>query len=747
MPLIHRLACRAEFRSTRPLRALRRSHPTFAALFGLLLCAVAACTPTPMPAAPEVNAPVPMIARTALFADPAYASPKVSPNGAMVAYLAPHEGYLNVWVAPIANLAAAKPVTNDIARGIRQFEWAQNSAAVLYAQDDRGDENWRIFLVPAAGGAPLALTPAGVRAELVAAAPGDPEHVLVTLNERDRSWPDVYSIALANGERTRVMLNNRQFSGWVADRAGRLRLAVKTLDNGTEEIWSRSATGRWTVLSEILFEDSQMSHLIGFEADNEHVLMFDSSSADTAALVRMSATTGAKEKIAESPDADIVDVWLNPQTFAPEAYAVEFLRREWRGLTDDARAEITALEAALEGQVEVVSRSTDDQVWTIEESSPTIPVRSWVYDRRRPEAERLGRLFNHRPELAQAPLQPMLPREIQARDGLTLVSYLTLPPDADGDGDGRPETPGPLVLLVHGGPWSRDSYGFDPRHQWLANRGYAVLSVNFRGSTGFGKNFLNAGDLQWGRAMQDDLSDAVAWAVAEGIATPDRVAIMGGSYGGYATLAGLAFTPDLYACGVSLVGPSNLISLLNAIPPYWAAYRTELFARVGDPRTQAGRDLLRERSPLFTTARMRAPLLVGQGARDPRVPRAESDQIVAALAANRANVTYLVYPDEGHGLARPQNRLSWYGAVEGFLGQCVGGRTEPIGTDFTGARVYGVRGTDRVPGLAAVAPPPPAPPPARVAPAEVVSEAVVVTPPAAEQPPKDALITTRPRPN
>jgi dipeptidyl aminopeptidase/acylaminoacyl peptidase len=301
----------------------------------------------------------------------------------------------------------------------------------------------------------------------------------------------------------------------------------------------------------------------------------------------------------------------------------------------------------------------------------------------------------------------MIAREISASDGLTLVSYLTLPSGSDPDGDGLPQRPAPMVMLVHGGPWSRDSFGFDPRHQWLANRGYAVLSVNFRGSTGFGKAFLNAGNLEWGRRMQQDLTDAVGWAVAEQIADPTRVAVMGGSYGGYAALAGLAFTPDLYACGVSLVGPSNLTSLLNAIPPYWAAVRAELYSRVGDPSTQEGRQLLQERSPLFFASAIQAPLLVGQGGRDPRVPRAESDQIVAALTARRSPVTYLLFPNEGHGLTRPQNRLAWHAATEGFLGQCLGGAVEAIGDDFQGAEVYGLRGAALVPGLQAAAPRPP----------------------------------------
>jgi len=673
--------------------------------------------------------PSPLIARAALFADPAYLSPRLSPDGTEIAFLAPFEGYLNLWAAPSGDLAQARPLTREEGRGLRWFTWSGDGAFVLYRQDDRGDENWRLFAIPARGGEAIALTPPGARAELVSAAAADPGSVLVTINDRDRAWPDVYRVTLATGERTLVERNTQSFSNWLADRGNRLRAATKTRPDGSQEIWvresrSRDGAGRWRRLSEIAFEDVSMTRLIGFEADGAHIVMIDSTGRDKAALVRMDAVTGERDVLAESPAADVVDVWINPITFAPEAFAVEFLRREWRGLTDVATARLDALDAAFEGDFTVVSRSQDDRLWVVEETAPTLPTRSALFRPTAPAAAApvatvvsaeppsmaagaASPLFEHYPQLAGMSLQPMIAREISASDGLTLVSYLTLPSGSDPDGDGLPQRPAPMVMLVHGGPWSRDSFGFDPRHQWLANRGYAVLSVNFRGSTGFGKAFLNAGNLEWGRRMQQDLTDAVGWAVAEQIADPTRVAVMGGSYGGYAALAGLAFTPDLYACGVSLVGPSNLTSLLNAIPPYWAAVRAELYSRVGDPSTPIGRQLLQERSPLFFASAIQAPLLVGQGGRDPRVPRAESDQIVAALTARRSPVTYLLFPNEGHGLTRPQNRLAWHAATEGFLGQCLGGAVEAIGDDFQGAEVYGLRGAALVPGLQAAAPRPP----------------------------------------
>ncbi len=293
----------------------------------------------------------------------------------------------------------------------------------------------------------------------------------------------------------------------------------------------------------------------------------------------------------------------------------------------------------------------------------------------------------------------MKPVEIRSRDGLTLVSYLTLPPGTDAQATGRPGKPLPLVLDVHGGPWARDSYGFNPEHQWLANRGYAVLSVNYRGSTGFGKKFLNAGDREWAAKMHDDVMDAVDWAVREKIAVADKVAIYGGSYGGYATLVGLTFTPDRFACGVDIVGPSNLLTLLASIPPYWKSAFEDMAHRIGDPRTEKGRELLKERSPLTHVDRISKPLLIAQGANDPRVKQAESDQIVTAMQAKHLPVTYALYPDEGHGFARPQNRIAFYAVSEGFLSQCLGGRHQAIGEDFAGSSLKVPVGADHIPGL------------------------------------------------
>ncbi len=309
-------------------------------------------------------------------------------------------------------------------------------------------------------------------------------------------------------------------------------------------------------------------------------------------------------------------------------------------------------------------------------------------------------LYVGRPELVGAPLVPMHPVEITSRDGMTLPSYLTLPKSADANNDGKADKAVPMVLFVHGGPWARDGYGFNSYHQWMANRGYAVLSVNFRGSTGFGKNFISAGNLEWGRKMQDDLTDAVAWAVKNGVAQKDKVAIMGGSYGGYATLAGMTYTPEVYACGVDIVGPSNLETLLKTIPPYWVPIVSQFHQRMGNPNTPEGLALLKERSPLYSADKIVRPLLIGQGANDPRVNQAELDQIVSAMKAKNIPVTYVLFPDEGHGFAKPANNIAFNAVTEGFLSKCLGGRAEPIGDTVRKSTAKVPQGAEYSPGLA-----------------------------------------------
>ncbi len=644
-----------------------------------------------------------LIPRAALFGNPVRAQARLSPDGRYLSFLAPKDGILNVWVAPLGKLGEAKPITNDRKRGIRQHYWAEDGHHVLFLQDEGGDENWRVYSVDVDTGRQIDLTPLEkVHAEIVGLSHQRPEVALISLNDRKPEWHDLYEIDVTTGERKLVERNDQQFAGYLEDLQLRPRLAVKTLPDGGGELYRRTDQG-WESFMTYGQGDSLTLRPLGLEEGGATALLLSAVDRDKAALVRVDLATGKQTVVGQSDKADVSDVWLDPRTRTPQAYGVEYLTEEFLPLTPAAAKDIKHLEAALGPQFQVTSRTNDDTKWVVVVNDPIHVTSSYVYDR---SNGKVTKLFDHRPELAGAPLRPMKAVEIHTRDGLTLVGYLTLPAAAGAsrkaagrDEEWRPAQPLPLVLNVHGGPWARDSYGFNPEHQWLANRGYAVLSVNYRGSTGFGKSFINAGDHEWAGKMHDDLLDAVDWAVRERVAMADKVAIYGGSYGGYATLVGLTFTPERFTCGVDIVGPSNLATLIASIPPYWKAFLEDMTRRIGDPRTAEGQKLLGERSPLSYVERISKPLLIGQGANDPRVKQAESDQIVAEMKKKQLPVTYVLYPDEGHGFARPQNRLSFYAVAEGFLSKCLGGRYEPIGADFDGSSVQVLEGASVVPGL------------------------------------------------
>ena len=650
------------------------------------------------PATAATPADTALIPRTALFGNPVKAQARLSPDGNSISFLAPKDGVLNVWLAPFGKLGSAKPITADKKRGIREHLWAQDNRHILFVQDEGGDENWRVYSVDTQTGEQVDLTPyKDVQAQIVGVSYKRPNVVLVALNDRVPEWHDLYEIDIATGKRTLVEQNDHEFGGYIPDFDLKPRMAVKPLASGGE-IYRHGEKG-WEKLLEYGQEDSLTTAPLTVEADGRTALLMSAVGRDKAALVRAELATGKLSVIGESDKADLSDVWVDPRTHEPQAYVVNYLQPQITPLTPEAGKDVERLQTKLGPGYEVPSRTLDNRKWIVVVDDPVHVLSTYVYDR---DSGEITKLFDQRPELTNAPLQPMHALEIKARDGKTLVSYLTLPRGAEQGRSGRPKQPVPMVLVVHGGPWARDSYGFDAEHQWLANRGYAVLAVNFRGSTGFGKAFTNAGDKEWGRSMHDDLIDAVDWAIREKIAIPDKVAIYGGSYGGYATLAALTMTPDKFACGLDVVGPSNLETLLASIPAYWKAFFEDLARRVGDPRTEEGRKLLKERSPLTHADRIQRPLLIAQGANDPRVKQAEADQIVAAMKAKKLPVTYLLYPDEGHGFARPQNRMSFYAVAEGFLHHCLGGQFQPIGHDFDGSSVTIPEGADYVPGLADV---------------------------------------------
>jgi len=663
----------------------------------LIAASAAAVALTSLPAAAQTAAP--LIERTKLFGNPSRIAGTISPDGKWLAWIAPRDGVRNVWVAPVSDPAKARPMTAEKKRPVQGYFWAPDSSQILFINDTDGDENFKVFGVDVATGAQKALTPFDkTRAQVSAISRTVKDRILVALNNRDPRWFDVHSLDLKTGQLSLVFRNDA-FASFVADQDLKLRLAVRTRSDGGKEIFAVDGqTVSAKPVEVIPPEDAQTTAPAGFTADGATLYWLDSRGRNTAALVAQDVKTGKRTVLGEDARADVVGGWIDPRDGRVEGYSVNYLKVEWRPLDAEATADRTFLKSKLTGQLGVSSRTDDDRYWTVAEDRVTEPTTLWLYDR---QAKTLTKLYTTRPELEGAPLQPMHPQELKTRDGHTQVSYLTLPPGSDANGDGRPEKAVPLVLLVHGGPWGRDTYGYNGLHQWLANRGYAVLSPNFRASTGFGKAWTNAGDKEWGRKMHDDLLDAVDWAVKGGVTKADKVAIMGGSYGGYATLAGLTFTPDKFACGVDIVGPSNLNTLLTTIPPYWEAIRAQFVRSMGDPTTPEGQALLKERSPLTKADQIKRPLLIGQGANDPRVKQAESDQIVEAMKAKGIPVTYVLFPDEGHGFARPENNLAFYAATEHFLERCLGGRAEPFGSALKGSSMKVVHGAEFSPGLKA----------------------------------------------
>jgi dipeptidyl aminopeptidase/acylaminoacyl peptidase len=661
-------------------------------------------TASAAPAAPPVQGPpradAKLLPRKLLFGNPDRLPPRISPDGKRILFIAPDEGVLNVWVGPATDPKAAKPVTHERARPIRTALWAETSEHVIYANDKGGDENFHVFVVDLKKGDQKDLTPfEGVRADIQGTFDRRPTALLAMMNRRDKKFMDPVLIDIKTGKIDVLGENTQGFEGYVADNDAKIRLAVKRQADGTKEVFSAGKKkDEWNSSMKIPYEDTSTTSPELFDRTNRTVYWSDSRGRDTSAVVAVDTATGGTRVLYEDPQSDVQGILLDRKRLVPVAVASNRERIEWHVLDKSVQADFDGLKRVADGDLSFVSASRDDRRWTVSFRKDDGPTLFYLWDRNEQKATLL---YADRPELEGAKLSRMKPVVVKARDGLELVSYLSTPLAADVDQDGRPDMgPIPMVLLVHGGPWGRDTWGFNGLHQWLANRGYAVLSVNFRSSVGFGKRFLNAGDREWAGKMHDDLVDAVAWAVDKKVADPQKVAIMGGSYGGYATLVGLTFTPDLFACGVDIVGPSNLVTLLSTIPPYWTAGFEEFAHRIGDPRTESGKSFLMERSPLGRAELIKKPLLIGQGANDPRVKQAESDQIVGAMKAKGLPVTYVLYPDEGHGFARPENRLSFYAVAEVFLAQHLGGSYLPAGDDFRGSSITVPSGADQIYGLA-----------------------------------------------
>jgi dipeptidyl aminopeptidase/acylaminoacyl peptidase len=621
---------------------------------------------------------VDLIPRNVLFGNPERISPHISPDGSRLAWIAPREGVLNVWVAPIGTSGVdwddATVVTDDTDRGIRMFAWAKDGRHLLYLQDTGGDENWRLYDVdletPAATDSQTSwakrdLTPyEGIQARVIATRKSHRDEVLVGLNRDNPQLHDVYRLDLKTGELAKL-IENPGYAGWLADEDMVVRGALAPLPDGGFDLLVRDdAEGDWRTLLTIPADDAPASDALAFSGDGKSLLAISSVGVNTGRLVRIDLASGEDRVLLEDPDADVAGAMLHPDTREPQIALVLKDRAEYHVLDPAVQPDYEAIRALHTGDPSLIGRDEADTTWLVAFTDDAGPVRYYGYDR----ATGTGSfLFDSRPELSRYELAHMEPFSFTTRDGLTVHGYVTFPP-----GGGRSGLP--AVLDVHGGPQVRDVWGWNPEAQWFANRGYLCIQVNYRGSTGYGKAFVNAGDREWGAKMHDDLIDAVGYVVEQGWADRDRIAIYGGSYGGYAALVGAAFTPDVFRCAVDIVGPSNLQTLLETIPPYWAPVKAQLYKRVGNPETD--QEFLWSRSPLSRARDIRIPLLIAQGANDPRVKQAESEQIVAALAEAGIDYEYMLFPDEGHGFAKPENRLKFYAAAERFLAKYLGGRFE-----------------------------------------------------------------------
>jgi dipeptidyl aminopeptidase/acylaminoacyl peptidase len=654
----------------------------------------------------------PLIPRDVLFGNPDRAQARLSPDGKYLSYLKPVDGVLNVWVGPADDVDAAKPVTDDKLRGIRSHGWAYNGKYILYTQDKGGDENWHVYATNVETKVTRDLTPIeGVRGEISGSSERFPDEVLIGFNDRDERFHDLYLVNVLTGEK-KLVQENPGVAGFVTDEDLKVRLAVNfTPEAG--QVWLKPKGDEpgpkgfedWEPMEEFSSVDAMNSGPAGFDKTGTILYFEDSRDRNTAGLFSRDLATGDTKLIADDPRADVGGVMSHPTEKTLQAVSFTYSKTDWKILDESIREDIEFLQKFSDGEFVVSGRTLDDSKWTVAYVLDDGPMKFYVYDRKAKGDDRMRFLFNSRDDIAEYKLAKMHTPVITARDGLKLVSYLTLPVGSDPDGDGVPNEPLPMVLDVHGGPWARDGWGFNSTHQWLANRGYAVLSVNYRGSTGFGKDFVNAANGEWSGKMHDDLLDAVKWAVDNGVANKDKIAIMGGSYGGYATLVGLTFTPDVFAAGVDVVGPSSLVTLLNNVPPYWFQFMPVMKQRVGDWSTEEGVKALEARSPLNKVDAIKKPLLIGQGANDPRVKQQEADQIVKAMEEKGIPVTYALYPDEGHGFARPENSTSFNAVTEMFLAKILGGRYEPLtAEDLKGSSLHVPAGADEVPGLADVLP-------------------------------------------
>jgi dipeptidyl aminopeptidase/acylaminoacyl peptidase len=630
----------------------------------------------------------PLIDRKLFFGEVQIAGAQISPDGQYLSFLKPYKGTRNIWVKKAGEpFSAARPMSNEATRPIRAYFWSRDSKYLLYSQDAGGDENFNVYAIDptAAADAKTGVPPTraltelkGVRTMIFDAPRTKPDILYIGLNDRDKQWHDLYELHISSGEKKLLKQNTERIGGWDFDNDGNLRMAERVTQAGDTEILRVDADGFKPIYSCTVLEGCGVA---GFDATGRQAyLITNKGSLDLSELELLDPATGATTFVESDPEKRVDLGGVETSDVDHHIFFTSYEDDRYRRYFRDKgfESEYKWLASKLPGkEINFGARSKDESVWIVSASGPTEPGETYLWDRK---AKTLALQYRNREEIPRESLSDRQPYHFKSSDGLEIPAYLTLP-------KGLPAKNLPLVLWPHGGPWGRDSYGYDTFAQFFANRGYAVLQPNFRASTGYGKKFLNAGNGEWGRKMQDDLTWGVKALVADGTVDPKRVGISGGSYGGYATLAGVAFTPDVYAAAVAIVAPSNLITLLDAIPPYWEAGRKQMYTRMADPTTPEGKALLIAESPLTKAKDIVTPLMVVQGKNDPRVNIRESNQIVAAVRDNGKPVEYLVAPDEGHGFARPINNLAMVTAMEGFLEQYLGGRSQKDVPDDVAAKL------------------------------------------------------------
>jgi len=630
----------------------------------------------------------PIIDRELLFGNPEIVEAQISPNGKYLAFLKPWKETRNIYVKGVDEpFSAARLLTTETRRPLFDIIWSRDSKYILYVQDNDGDENYNVYAVdpaskPAAGTeAPPSRNLTGMKdvaAKIVDIPRSDPDSIYIGLNDRDKTWHDLYKLKLSTGEKTLVRKNTEKISGWAFDLQGNLRLALRVADNGDNEIL-RVDPDKFVDIYNCTVDETCSP--LEFTHDGKQVyIQTNKGDVNLEGLALLDPATGKATPVESDP---LKRVDLGGATFShmtDELISTSYTDDRERVYFKDKgfESDYKWLQSKLPGmELGIEARTQDEQTWVVLAHSDVEPGITYIFNRK---GHKLEKQFTFWERLPRESLAHMEPVHYQSSDGLDIPAYLTLP-------KGVPARNLPTVILVHGGPWGRDYWGFHGYAQLFANRGYAVLSPNFRASTGYGKKFLNAGNKQWGRLMQDDVTWGVKYLVGRGISDPKRIGIIGLSYGGYAALAGAAFTPDVYSAAVDLFGPANLITLLDSFPPYWEAGRKMFNVRIGDPSTPEGKAMLKERSPLTSADKIKTPLLIVQGANDPRVNRAESEQVVVALRDRSFPVEYLLIPDEGHGFARPVNNMASLMATEKFFAKHLGGRYQEGGTPEVVARL------------------------------------------------------------